>query len=188
MASGSEDVLPQLSLHTPLGPLSVSEEDGALVALDWGWGRDQDETTLLCRAREQLHAYFDAELTQFSVPLAPVGTAFRRRVWLALADIPFGETCSYGALAARLHRALGGMDGAARGAARAIGGAVGRNPLPIILPCHRVVGARGLGGYSAGDGLASKRALLLLEHSARRLGGVAPPETRRPAGTRSEAA
>ncbi len=159
MASGLEADLPQLSLHTPLGPLSVSEEDGALVALDWGWGRDQDATPLLRLAREQLHAYFDGALRRFSLPLAPAGTVFRQRVWQALAEIPFGQTCSYGALAARLAPA-----GSAKlGSARAVGGAVGRNPLPIILPCHRVVGATGLGGYSAGDGLVSKRALLQLE-------------------------
>ena len=166
MAFNSEAVLPQLSLHTPLGPISVSEEDGALVALDWGWGRDQDETSLLRRAREQLHAYFDAELKQFSLPLAPTGTPFRRQVWLALPDIPFGQTCSYGALASRLGRGHSSPDSTVRSAARAVGGALGRNPLPIILPCHRVVGVSGLGGYSAGDGLTSKRALLQLEQSA----------------------
>lgn len=190
MASRLEAVLPQLSLHTQLGPLSVSEEDGALVALDWGWGRDQDETLLLRQAREQLHAYFDAELTRFSLPLAPAGTAFRRRVWLALADIPFGETCTYGALAARLQLGTGKSDGTTRGGARAIGGALGHNPLPIILPCHRVVGTGSLGGYSAGDGLASKRALLRLEQQMAgrpRISDVLPAAVRL-AGPNPEAA
>ena len=144
--------MPQLSLHSPLGAISISEADGALVALDWGWGRDQDETGLLVKAREQLDAYFDGVLRRFTLPLAPVGTAYRQRVWAALAEIPYGETRSYGLLA----RACGGS-------ARAIGQANRHNPLPIIIPCHRVVGAASIGGYSAGSGLASKRALLTLE-------------------------
>ena len=163
MAFDLEDDLPQLSIHTQLGPLSIAEEDGALVALDWGWGRDQDATPLLRLAREQLQAYFDGALRRFDLPLAPAGTVFRRRVWWALADIPFGQTCSYGALAARLAVEDGETAGSMSRSARAVGGAVARNPLPIILPCHRVVGATGLGGYSGGDGLASKRALLRLE-------------------------
>ena len=169
--------LPQLSFHTPLGAISVSEEDGALVALDWGWGRDQDATALLCAAREQLQAYFDGTLARFSLPLALAGTVYRKRVWLALADIPFGQTRSYGVLAARVG-----------GSARAVGGAVGRNPLPIILPCHRVVGAAGLGGYSGGEGLNSKRALLRLEQCqgaalARAVGSTANPHAAAAAST-----
>ena len=88
--------MPQLALHTPIGDLTVSEEDGAIVALDWGWGSGaQNETPLLRRACEQLHAYFDGELTAFDLPLAPAGTPYRRRVWQALCDIPYGETRSY---------------------------------------------------------------------------------------------
>ena len=70
--------MPLLSLHTPVGDLSVAEEDGAIVSVDWGWGRDQDETALLRSAREQLHAYFDAELTVFELPLAPAGSPLPR--------------------------------------------------------------------------------------------------------------
>lgn len=147
-----EATLPQLSLHTPLGPISVSEELGSLVAIDWGWGRDQDETAVLRAAREQLHAYFDGELTHFDLPIEPAGSPYSHRVWRALAEIPYGHTCSYTALASR-----------AGGSARSVGNALGRNPLPIIVPCHRVVGASGIGGYSGGDGLDSKRALLRLE-------------------------
>jgi methylated-DNA-[protein]-cysteine S-methyltransferase len=140
-------------LHSPIGDLTVSEEDGAIVALDWGWGSaDQAETPLLRRACAQLHAYFDGDLTEFDLPLAPAGTAYRRRVWQALCDIPYGETRSYAAIAA-----------AAGGSARSVGQANGCNPIPIVIPCHRVVAASHLGGYSGGEGLATKRYLLALE-------------------------
>lgn len=144
--------MPQLSLHTPIGDMTVSEEGGAIVAVDWGWGRDQSETTLLRRAREQLHAYFDGELTEFELPLAPIGTEYRKRVWQALCAIPYGATRSYAEIAE-----------AAGGSARSVGQANGHNPIPIIIPCHRVVAAGHLGGYSGGDGLPTKRYLLALE-------------------------
>jgi methylated-DNA-[protein]-cysteine S-methyltransferase len=146
--------MPQLSLHTPLGPLTLSEEDGAIVALDWGWGRDQTETPLLREGQAQLHAYFDGALQDFTLPLAPAGSPYRRRIWQALQRIPYGATRSYIAIAAL-----------AGGSARSVGGANGANPIPIIIPCHRVVGTSSLGGYSGGEGLATKRFLLALEQS-----------------------
>ena len=76
--------MPQLSLHTQIGDLTISEEEGRIVSLDWGWGRDQTETPLLILARERLHAYFDAELLDFDLPLDPRGTPYRNRVWEAL--------------------------------------------------------------------------------------------------------
>ena len=91
--------MPQLSLHTPVGDLTVFEEEGARVAIDWGWGRDQSETALLREARAQLHAYFDGALTQFTLKLAPVGSPYRQRVWAALSRIPYGETRSYADIA-----------------------------------------------------------------------------------------
>jgi methylated-DNA-[protein]-cysteine S-methyltransferase len=141
-----------LSLHSPIGDISVSEDAGAIVAIDWGWGRDQDATQLLRRAREQLHAFFDGELTEFDLPLAPAGTEYRRRVWQALCAIPYGETRSYIDIA----RVAGGS-------ARSVGQANGSNPIPLIIPCHRVVATTHLGGYSGGEGLATKRWLLGLE-------------------------
>ena len=150
--------MPQLSLHSPFGDLTVSEENGAIVAVDWGWGRDQTETPLLLRARAALFDYFDGARRDFDLPLAPVGSPFRTRVWAALRAIPYGETRTYGDLAA----ALGS-------AARAIGQANGANPIPILIPCHRVVAGNGLGGYSGGDGPVTKRALLALE-----AGGMLP--------------
>jgi len=147
--------LPQLSFHTPLGGLTVSEEDGAIVAIDWGWGRDQTETPLLLRAREQLQEYFDGLRTGFELPLAPQGTAYRRRVWAALCTIPPGQTRTYADIA----RLVGGS-------ARSVGQANGANPIPVIIPCHRVVATGGIGGYSGGEGLLTKRFLLQLEARA----------------------
>lgn len=147
--------MPQLSIHTPIGDLSVAEEDGAIVAVDWGWGRDQTQTALLSRAREQLFAYFDGALRRFDLPLNPAGTPYRRRVWAALTQIPYGATRSYADIA----RQVGGSP-------RSVGQANGANPIPILIPCHRVLATTGLGGYSGGEGLATKRALLALEARA----------------------
>lgn len=146
--------MPQLSLLTPLGEITISEEEGAIIALDWGRGRDRTETPLLREAAAQLQDYFDGQRTDFDLPLAPEGTPFRRKVWEALRRIPWGETRSY----AEIGREIG------CGSARAIGQANGANPIPILIPCHRVVGADGsLGGYSGGEGPATKRFLLDLE-------------------------
>lgn len=144
--------MPQLSLHSPVGDLTLSEEDGRIVALDWGWGRDQTETPLLLDARRQLNAYFDGTLTAFALPLAPQGSAYRQKVWAALCRIPYGATRSYLEIARE-----------AGGSARSVGGANAHNPIPIIIPCHRVLATTGIGGYSGGDGLETKRDLLALE-------------------------
>jgi methylated-DNA-[protein]-cysteine S-methyltransferase len=158
--------LPQISLHSPVGDLTVSEEDGSIVAIDWGWGRDQAATPVLLRARDELQAYFDGELTRFDLPLAPAGSAYRQRVWAALCAIPHGQTRSY----LDITRVAGGSP-------RSVGGASGANPIPIVIPCHRVLATNGLGGYSGGDGLATKRFLLSLEGGLPTedlLGSVAP--------------
>ncbi len=145
--------LPQLSFRTSLlDALTISEEDGAVVAVDWGWGRDQHETPLLLRARTEVEQYLDGERQGFDLPLAPRGTAYRRRVWAALAAIPYGETRTYAQIAA-----------VAGGVGRSVGGANGANPIPVLIPCHRVVAAAGLGGYSGGEGLETKQRLLQLE-------------------------
>lgn len=149
--------MPQLSFHTPLGDLTLSEEGGAIVALDWGRGRDQEETPLLRRARDQLQDYFDGVRTGFDLPLAPHGTDFQQKVWAALRTIPAGETRSYLDIAQQVGCR----------APRAVGQANGANPIPILIPCHRVVAADGsLGGYSGGEGEATKRYLLDLERRA----------------------
>ncbi len=145
--------MPQLSLRTPLGDLTLSEEDGAIVSLDWGRVAEQQPTPLLRDAADQLQDYFDGKRRHFQIPLAPHGTPYQRRVWAELQRIPPGETRSYGDMA----RALASGP-------RAVGQANGKNPIPIIIPCHRVVGADGsIGGYSGLDGADTKRFLLDLE-------------------------
>lgn len=147
--------MPQLSLPSPIGDLTISEEDGRIVSIDWGRipAALRMETPLLCRARLQLEEYFEGRRRRFDLPLAPVGTVYQRRVWEALNAIPYGTVKRYGELAAAL-----------KSAARAIGGACGANPIPIIIPCHRVLSAgKGMGGYSGDGGLDIKRYLLTLE-------------------------
>jgi methylated-DNA-[protein]-cysteine S-methyltransferase len=146
--------VPHLSLHTPVGDITVFEEDGAIVSLDWGWVSNQASSPLLNTASHQLHAYFSGELTTFDLPLAPPGTAYRRGIWQALCSIPYGETRTYQEIATK-----------AGGSARSVGQANGNNPIPLIIPCHRVVATTHMGGYSGGDGLATKRWLLALESS-----------------------
>jgi methylated-DNA-[protein]-cysteine S-methyltransferase len=141
-----------LSLHTPVGDLTVFEEDGAIVSLDWGWVSVQDPSPLLREAESQLQAFLDGDLKTFDLPLAPAGTPYRQKVWRALMDIPYGETRTYGQIVA-----------VAGGSARSVGQANGSNPIPLIIPCHRVVAGSHLGGYSGGDGLETKRWLLGLE-------------------------
>lgn len=149
--------MPHLTLHSPLGELTVFEEGGSIVALEWGRGAAAGAATpVLAEAKRQLDAYFDDPTAPFDLPLAPAGTPFQRRVWDAMRAIPPGQVRSYGAVA----RALGSV-------ARAVGGACGANPIPIIIPCHRIVGAAGtIGGYSGGDGHDTKRTLLAHEQAA----------------------
>ncbi len=156
--------MPQLSLHSPVGDLTLTEEDGAIVAVDWGWVEEQIASPLLAEARQQLQAYFDGDRLAFTLPLAPAGTAYQRRVWQALCEIPPGVTRTYADIA----RAVGGSP-------RAVGGANGRNPIPIVIPCHRVVATTGIGGYSGGDGLPTKRFLLALENAGQAGGDLFAP-------------
>ena len=139
-------------MSSPMGSLTLFEEDGALVALEWGRVPGGSSSSVLADGKDQLGAYFDRRLHSFSLPLRPAGTPFQKSVWQCMRAIPFGLTRTYGELAHELNSA-----------ARAVGGACGRNPLPIIIPCHRVLGSAGLGGYSGGDGLSTKRQLLRLE-------------------------
>jgi methylated-DNA-[protein]-cysteine S-methyltransferase len=142
-----------LSLDSPVGPLTVTAEDDALVELDWRRDSDTDASPLLIEARRQLQAYFACRLARFDLPVAPAGTQHQRKVWRAMQKIPFGGYQTYGELAA----AIGSSP-------RAVGTACGRNPIPIIIPCHRVLAAGGkIGGYSGSGGPATKRTLLSLE-------------------------
>lgn len=146
-----------------VGPLTLVSDDGALIACEFEgrtaprstWHQDGPDA-VLDQARRELDAFFAGTLREFSVPVAPRGTEFQRRVWRALRTIPYGETTSYGAIANRI---------GAPEAVRAVGAANGANPIAIIIPCHRVIGANGsLTGF--GGGLERKRFLLDLESGA----------------------
>ncbi|GGV16181.1 methylated-DNA--protein-cysteine methyltransferase [Kitasatospora herbaricolor] len=139
---------------TALAAVTAPGQKGAQAEPADDWEYDPDA---LAPAVDQLTAYFAGERTTFDLPLAPVGTDFRQRIWKALDDIPYGTTVTYGQLAAAA--------GASPRAVRAVGGAVGANPLLIIRPCHRVMGASGaLTGFAAG--VERKRWLLDLEGGA----------------------
>ena len=150
-------------IHSPLGPLTLFAEDDHLTALVYGDYGSYDDLPLFREAKRQLEAYFAGQRQAFSLPLNPDGTAFQRRVWQSLCDIPYGRVISYRELAAQV--------GSPR-AFQAVGQANGRNPLPILIPCHRVIAADGtLGGYSSG--VERKRFLLRLE-------GLSIPESKPP--------
>ena len=149
---------------SPVGPIELVESDGALshVRLLGSSATDYSSattgsasTTLLRRTQKQLAEYFAGRRRAFDLPLAAHGTPFQRSVWNELAANPFGATSTYGAIA----RAVGQPQ-----AARAVGGAIGANPLALVIPCHRVLaGDRRLTGFSGGDGVPTKVALLTLE-------------------------
>lgn len=141
------------SLDSPLGPITLVETAGRITALDWRAG-GMDHSPLLDEAIAQLRAYFDRRLTAFDLPL-DYGHGFQEQVRRAMAAIPYGDTRRYGDLA----REIGAP-------AQAIGQACGANPVPILIPCHRVLAANGLGGFSAKGGVESKVFLLRLEGAA----------------------
>ena len=151
-------------ISSPIGPITLAAVDGVLSGVYMEAHRHapgfetlgERDDEVLAEAVRQLGAYFAGELTIFDLPLAPaVGTPFQRRVWAALTEVGYGETASYGELAAAIGQPT---------ASRAVGMANGRNPLSIVVPCHRVVGSNGkLVGY--GGGVERKRFLLDLERS-----------------------
>jgi methylated-DNA-[protein]-cysteine S-methyltransferase len=141
-----------LSISSPIGNLVLEEDRGAIVAIRWAEEKAGNGSPLLAEAARQLDAYFAGELTGFDLPLRPEGSDFERRVWTAMQGIPYGETACYGDLA-----------GAVGSAPRAVGRACGKNPIPIVIPCHRVLAKAGMGGYSGAGGLRTKQTLLTLE-------------------------
>lgn len=149
-------------IKTPIDDLRIVAHDGAITRIDFEphpeaeavVGERRDDDPLLVEARSQLTAYFDRELKEFDLPLAPAGTDFQQLVWSELQRIPWGETASYGEIAGRLGRT--------NAASRAIGMANGRNPIPVVIACHRVIGVNGtLTGYAGG--MTRKQVLLDLE-------------------------
>lgn len=155
-----------VTIESPLGPLTLVAEGDALVGVymagqahrppDERLGEPAaDDDATLAAATAELREYFAGERTAFTVPLRPVGTDFQHAVWDAIATIPYGETASYAELAQQIGRPL---------AVRAVGAAVGRNPVTVVVPCHRVIGSAGaLTGYAGG--LDRKRTLLTLERA-----------------------
>ncbi|SHM47067.1 methylated-DNA--[protein]-cysteine S-methyltransferase [Roseibium suaedae] len=147
--------MPEALIQTMVGPLCLQETDGQITRLSWSRQQDagpEAPTALLKEAIAQLKAYFEGRLTSFDLPLAPKGGELNQAVFLAMLDIPFGETRTYGEIA----RQIGS-------AAQPVGQACGANPIPVIIPCHRILSAQGLGGYSGSGGLDTKIALLKLE-------------------------
>ena len=141
------------TVDTPVGPFEIVAEGDAIVASGWRGRRGgADRSPLLDEAEAQLEAYFARRLLDFRLPLRPAGTPFELAVWQGMCAIPYGQTRTYADLA----RIAGGV-------ARAVGQACGSNPIPIFIPCHRITGTHGIGGFSGGEGQMTKRRLLGLE-------------------------
>jgi methylated-DNA-[protein]-cysteine S-methyltransferase len=154
-------------MNSPIGDLRLIASAEAILAVEFSpfrgladgrpFGERDDSNALLRTAVDQLGAYFARDLRTFDLPLAPRGSDFQQKVWGQLAKIPYGETTSYGEIAHRL--------GHTNAASRAVGLANGKNPIPIVIPCHRVIGANGsLTGYAGG--LERKQMLLEVEQDA----------------------
>jgi len=141
--------MPVANFDTPVGRVALVEEDGHITRVTWAKRDEDDVTPLLAEAVKQLKAYFDNELEAFDLPLAPRGTDFQQQVYEAMKRIPLGDTTTYGTIAKEL-----GVP------PQPVGQACGSNPIPIIIPCHRVLAAEGLGGFSGAGGVETKVQLL----------------------------
>ena len=144
-------------VESPVGRLAVEADHDAVTGLRWAGAdertRDKVPSPVLTEASRQLDRYFAGTLKRFELPLAARGTDFQKRVWAMMSDIPYGETATYGGMAIALSSGP-----------RPVGMACARNPIPIIVPCHRVLASGGKeGGFSGGKGLPTKRQLLALE-------------------------
>ena len=139
-----------LSLASPVGTLSVFENQGQIIAVKWGDQIEGEATDVLVEARSQLNAYFSGKLKSFTLPLNISGSAFQKSVCQLMLEIPYAETLTYGDIAKKLNSS-----------AQPVGGACGRNSIPIIIPCHRVMGAKDkMTGFSGSGGVKTKEALL----------------------------
>ena len=143
----------KISFVSLLGPITIIEEGGKIVSLLFSYSEYSDSSPLLEKAKEEIEEYFQGKRKTFDLPLDAKGTEFQKRVWKELLDIRYGETLSYGEIGDRIGTK----------AYRAIGNACGKNPIPILIPCHRVVGKDNIGGFSLG--LDLKRKLLDIERS-----------------------
>lgn len=143
------------TVSTQFGDLVLVEDAGAITAVRWGQARREDMSPLLEKAAQQMQEYDTGEREVFDLPLQVQGSEFQRAVCDAIYAIPFGDTCTYGDIAKAL-----------KAPAQAVGQACGGNPIPIIIPCHRVMGAKGLTGFSGAGGVETKVALLRHEKAA----------------------
>lgn len=143
----------KISFVSLLGPITIFEEGGKIISLLFSYSEHSDSSPLLEKAKEEIEEYFQGKRKTFDLPLDAKGTEFQKRVWKELLDIRYGETLSYGEIGDRIGTK----------AYRAIGNACGKNPIPILIPCHRVVGKDNIGGFSLG--LDLKRKLLDIETS-----------------------
>lgn len=138
-----------MTIETPIGVLSLFEQDEHLVKISWRAACGSAPTPLLKEASRQIEAYFSCGRTEFDLPLKPAVSAFEQQVLDAMLRIPFGQTRTYGELARELQTQP-----------QAIGQACGANPIPLVIPCHRILAANGLGGYSGDGGVETKVSLL----------------------------
>lgn len=143
----------KISFVSLLGPITIFEEGGKIISLLFSYSEHSDSSPLLEKAKEEIEEYFQGKRKTFDLPLDAKGTEFQKKVWKELLDIRYGETLSYGEIGDRIGTK----------AYRAIGNACGKNPIPILIPCHRVVGKDNIGGFSLG--LDLKRKLLDIERS-----------------------
>ena len=143
----------KLSFSTEIGPIVIEEEDGKIVSLLFSSLSFSDNSSLLNRAKEEIEEYLRGERKTFDLPLNPKGTPFQKRVWEELLTIGYGEKLTYGEIGERIGSK----------AYRAIGNACGQNPIPILIPCHRVEGKNNLGGFS--HSIVLKMKLLKLEEN-----------------------
>lgn len=144
--------MPAISIATRIGRLTIEEIADAIVSVRWAHDPYGEPTPVLVEAAHQVEAYFAERLRAFDLPLAPKGSTFEKQVWAAMCAIPYGQTRTYGEIAEETSSGP-----------RAVGRASGRNPIPVIIPCHRILARGGLGGYSGGAGLPTKHELLALE-------------------------
>ncbi len=147
--------MPLITVQTSFGRLGVEESQGAITRLVWNGSEEGPRTPLLLEAAKQLIAYDAGQLHQFDLPLRVEGSEFQRQVCDLMFAIPFGETRTYGDIAKELGQP-----------AQTVGQACGANPIPVIIPCHRVLSANGLGGFSGMGGIETKVALLRHEGAA----------------------
>ena len=145
--------MPSLSFNSPIGPLTIHEQRGAITNLSWERQTNREVSSLLIETKKQVQGYLNGTRTNFDLPKKPYGSEFQLRVWQEIAKIPYGKTASYSDLASKLSSSP-----------RPVGTACGKNPIPIIIPCHRIIAKTGhLTGYSGRGGLDTKRLLLKLE-------------------------